>query len=244
MSLRLARVVASHPEDVSVDLIMLDDFSRMVGVQVMCGSAATDAGHMMPIAPDTPSDSQWDLHQETSRDVKAVVGMLGRNPVVLGFLHQQITQMTFKDGRSITRFPGDVYVSADLSGNYELYHPSGSFFRIGTPGHEDLTGKDVDGLWKIARNTASNPTITLGLAVGGTTKATMTFDPTGKVTVQASGEVDVAAGGNVNVTATGNANITATGNAVVTASTITLNGPVTASGNLTVNGNFHAAHTV
>ena len=74
---------------------------------------------------------------------------------MVGFIYPQVGQMQFEDvGRTVFRHPSDVYVSIDDEGNFELAHPSGAFVRIGTSAeHEDLTGKDYDGRWKIERNT-------------------------------------------------------------------------------------------
>ena len=228
-SLRLARVVDSHPEDHSVDIIMLDDHSRFVGVQVMTSAGAVDAGVAMPIKPGTPaSGDKWDLASASPRDVKAVVAMMGRFPVVLGFLLPQINQMTFADGRAVTRYPSDVYVMCDAAGNFEISHPSGTFLRIGTPGHDNLAGKDFDGKWSITRNTSSTPSVQITVGAAGSQVASLKIDPSGNLTGTFNGTAD----------------ITTTGNTTIHAPRIILDAPtVECTHNLSVDGVLTVANT-
>jgi hypothetical protein len=51
--------------------------------------------------------------------------------------------------RQVHRAPGGVYWTVAPNGDFELYHPSGAMFRIGTnTGHEDLTPVSA-GPWKL-----------------------------------------------------------------------------------------------
>lgn len=231
-SLRLGRVAAIHPEDHSVDLVMTDDGARLVGVQVMAHSASSNTGHAGLPAPATPSSGNvWDLTESTARDVLAVVAFVGRQPVVLGFLYPQICQMTFADhGRVVSRTPSDFYTTVDGSGNFEAYHPSGTYLRIGSsPSHEDLTGKDFDGQWAIKNNTASSVHVHLSVAAAGATVASVDIDP--------SGNVQISHNGNLAVNTGGTAVVTAAGNATVNAPDLTVNSPQsTFTGAVTVQG--------
>jgi len=184
MSLRLGRVAAVHPEDHSVDVVMVDDGSRLAGVQVLAASASTNSGtHDMP-TPATPgSGDKWDLTQRTDCDMIAVVGMVSRTPVVVGFLYPQVSQMLFSDpNRRVMRHASDVYSTIDGSGNFEMAWPNGAYIRVGTsPTHEDLSGKDVDGKWKISKNTGAQVHIHVEQAGG---KASVDIAPDGAIHVK------------------------------------------------------------
>lgn len=211
MSLRLGRVAAVHPEDNSVDLVMVDNGERFAGVQVLSMTASTNCGVADLPEPSTPSGGKWSLSDRTDRDMIAVVGFVGRLPVVVGFLFPQINQMLFSDpNRRVMRHASDVYSTIDGEGNTEIYHPSGTFIRIGTdPDHEDLTGKDTDGNWAITKNTDKAVHVTLTVANGGSVKAKLHIDPDGNIVLEHSGDFSQKVGGSYTVESTGPATIKA-----------------------------------
>lgn len=221
MSLSLARVVAVHPEDHSVDLVMIENGTRIAGVQVLTSSGTTDTGvHDMPTPSSAPSGDKWSLHEDKTRDMIAVVGSVGRNAVVIGFLFPQICGMLFKDeNRRVMRHASDVYTSIDGAGNTEFFHPSGAYIRFGaSAAHEDLTGKDVDGNWKITKNTGNQ--VHIHVQQAGNTAS-----------------LDIAPNGAVSLVTQSTVNVTAAGNATVQAPNVTLDTPqATCTGKLTVQG--------
>lgn len=244
--LRLARVAAVHPEDHSVDLVMVDDGSRHAGAQVLSQSASTSSGtHDLP-TPSTPaSGDPWSLTEPTDRDMLAVCAMYGRRPVVLGFLYPQVSQMLFKDkDRRVARHSSDVYSTTDGKGNTEWRHPSGLYVRIATdPAHEDLTGKDGDGKWKITKNTDQQPHFHVELPG----KWSVDVEPAaGNMVVQTTGSADVTAGGNTSVTcpkltvtcpdSTFTGKVTVKGLLTYQAGLSGSGGPATIAGNVTVSG--------
>lgn len=181
-----ARVVAMHPEDHSCDVVVLSDNSRWAGVQIMSSSASTNTGlNDLPVPAPAPDGSHWNSSQKTGRDIIAIIDWCEGSPYITGFLFPQICQMTFPDGnRKIDRHASDFYHAIDAAGNAEWYHPSGTYLRMGeTPGHEDLTGKDFDGKWAIANNTARAPHIQLVVASGGAAALTIHADPAGNLTI-------------------------------------------------------------
>ena len=184
--IRLAKVVRSYPEGHSVDLVMYDDNSPVSNVQVLSGSASSRSGFSGLVAPTAPPDGEWGNRDSGDEDMIAAVAYMRGEPIVLGFLRPQVNQMTFKDENRITyRFPSDVYVTCDGKGNTELYHPSGTYLRIGSgKDHEDLSGKDYDGAWAINRNTDSAVDVRLGVSNAGTEVASLHFDPLGNVNFQ------------------------------------------------------------
>ena len=263
--LKLARVVAAHPEDHSVDLVMVDDGSRIAGVQVLTSTGSGNTGvNDLPV-PDR-SGEKWDMVQRTDRDIIAVVGSIGRQAVVLGFLFPQVCQMLFKDpNRRVMRHASDVYTSIDGQGNAEFFHPSGAFVRFGTiAAHEDLTGADFDGKWAISKNTGNQVHIHLEQAGG---KASVNIAPDGAIVINTQQTVTVNASGLVKVVAptvtletpttncTGNLNVAGTtttgalvstgaaGGASITGA-VTVTGNIASTGTLTNNGkNIGSTHT-
>lgn len=190
--LRLAKVVATHPEDHSVDLLMLHDLSRYAGVQVLVDMAGLDCGTSNLVEPELSNpDDKWAAKDSKKRDITAVVGFIANQPLVLGFLHPQVTQMLFKRKNfHVRRHPSDVYSSMDDDGNLEVSHPSGTFIRMAVnPEHEDLTGKDFDKKWAIKRNKDKKVAVRIEVAAGGARKSTLTMLPDGTVTLDATAQV-------------------------------------------------------
>jgi phage baseplate assembly protein gpV len=229
----IGRVVASYPQGQSVD-VLLDNGSRLANVQLLTvdGSDASGTAHV-PDVGGPADDSRWSHTASFSRTVRAVVAFIRGCPVCMGFLLPQVTQMTFNEkNRKITRHPSDVYTSIDDSGNFELFHPSGTYLRIGSSSdHEDLTGKDFDGLWKVARNTGSAPHVHLGVSNAGASVASLDFDPSGNVTLQNNGNLQATVGGTTTVDSAGAA--------TVKAPSVLVDSPATVfTGAVTVQGAF------
>jgi len=193
--LRKAIVVATHPEDHSCDLVMCDDGSRLTGVPIMAQSASARSGSVdLPEVKKT--GDKWDITQRDGQDMEVLVGFMGRgNPIVVGFLYPQISQMTFKDKqRRFSRHQSDVYTTIDGNGNVELYHPSGAFVRIAEEdklAHEDLEKKNFDESLQLDRN--KDKKVAMRMSLGG-----VVFEIKGGV-VTITGKVvvsgDVVAGG-------------------------------------------------
>lgn len=179
--LRKGIVVATHPEDHSVDLVMVDDGSRLVGIQVMTHNASTRSGKVdLPHVP--PKRDKWDISQRTEQEMEAIVGFVSGHPVVMGFLYPQISQMTFADPQmSIERHQSDVYRTISGNGDVEFYHPSGFFIRIGSDlEHKDLTGGNFDRNFATNRNTDSMAGIRISLP-----------NQSAVVTVMADGNIEI-----------------------------------------------------
>lgn len=235
--LRIARVAAVHPEDHSADIVMVDDGSRHSGVQVMSWTASLDTGTFDLPAPEVPaSGDKWSLAETTGRDMIAIVGMVGRLPLVLGFLPPQISQMLFKDqNRRVSRHASDVYSTTDGKGNTEWRHPSGLYIRIATdPAHEDLTGQDVDGKWKIDKNTDQQ--VHFHAELPG--KWSIDIEPSaGDMTLQTVGSVDATIGGHLSADVAETVTVTAGGDTTVTAPKLLVDCPdSTFTGKVTVQG--------
>lgn len=154
MQLSKGIVVAVHPEDHSVDVV-LSDGRRLTGVQVTTPNGSTRSGTFdMPAVPDKGGD-KWDISKPTGQDQIALVGWVDGIPVAVGYLFPQISQMTFADPKMrVTRHQSDVITMVDGDGNMQMSHPSGAFVRMGeTEDAVDLAAKNVDASLASDRNT-------------------------------------------------------------------------------------------
>lgn len=92
MALRRGIVVAVHPADHSVDLVMSDNGARLIGVQVMTSNGSTRSGSVD--LPDViEKTNKWDVSKPTGQDMIAMVDTMRGQPVVTGFLYPQVNQM-------------------------------------------------------------------------------------------------------------------------------------------------------
>lgn len=227
--LGLAKVTKIHPEAHAVDLVLLKDGSRVPMVQVLSQSASTNSGRH-DLAEPTATGEDFDPTETKDRDIYAVCGFIGGLPVVLGFLFPQVCQMLFADlNRRVDRHASDVYTTIDAAGNMELYHPSGTYLRIASDSaHEDLTGKDFDGKFKIEKNTTAAVHVHLAVANAGTPVASIDIDPSGNIVEQNNGNVTANIGGSVNATVGGSIFVTAGSDITLQSPTrITLDTPIT-----------------
>lgn len=215
MSLRKGVVVGTHPEDHSVDLVMVDDGSRLVGVQVQTQNGSSRSGTVdLPAVPE--KKNKWDITEQTDQEMLALVDYVGRNPVVTGFLYPQINQMLFKDPKmKFGRHQSDVMNYIDGDGNMGILHPSGAFIQIGEkPEKPELASKNADASLAADRNTGKKVFLRVALA-GNAVELTMT--PDGTCTLKMEQDFDLQAKGNINMKAEGDVAIEAGGEFRVTA---------------------------
>lgn len=196
--LRLARVMKIYPESRSADVVLLDAGSPLVRVPILGGSTSGNTGGF-DVPPAQPSGSDY---LTGDREMIAVVAPLAQaGHVIIGFMMPAVRQGVFTDPERMTyRHQSDAYFTVDGRGNAEFYHPSGTFVRIGEGGHEDLTGQDLDGIFDLGANLASAPTITVGVAAAGVSKATLTIGPTGAVTLATEDGVTITAPSGIAIT--------------------------------------------
>ncbi|EGC0267568.1 hypothetical protein H8U31_001319 [Salmonella enterica] len=181
MALRKGIVVGVHPEDHSVDLIMVDNYARMVGVSVTTSSGSSRTGSID--LPDIlPRKDKWNIAEKTGQEVFALVDFVVRQPVVTGFIYPQISQMTHTDGKlKYNRHTSDVQTYTDGDGNMGLLHPSGAHITIGTaPDPKDFSAGNFDKSLKIDRNTDKK--VFLRVALAGNV-AVLTMTPEGACTL-------------------------------------------------------------
>ena len=196
--LTLAQVVDIHFDSHSVDLVMQEGGRRMCGVPVMTGVGGTNFG-FNDLA--IPTNTGYEAENSKQRDIYAVVGFINDHPMVLGFMFPQVCQMLFEDKeRMVYRHASDAYVTIDKDANLEVFHPSGTYLRIGeSSAHEDLTAKDFDKVWKIERNTSRSGDVHIEVESGGSHKSSFNMSKSGDVTIHATGNITFEAGGKISL---------------------------------------------
>ncbi len=221
MALRRGIVVATHPEDHSVDLVMTDNGARLIGVQVMTPNGSTRSGTVdLPAVP--AKKDKWDITRQTGQDMIAMVDTVGRSPVVTGFLYPQVNQMLSKDPRRFSyRHQSDVQMGIDGDGNIQIDHPSGTYIRIGEAAdREETAGANADGNAKADRNTGRKVNVRIGLAGGA---LTLTMTPDGDLNIECEGAIAMKAKGDISFETEGEFRATATGDAKINGANVRLN---------------------
>lgn len=243
--IELGRVLAVHRESNSVDVCLIVDGRRLSGVRVMTDTASTNTGTVdLPTVQHAAKDDP--TRPLGSREMIAVIGFFSGAAICLGFLHPVVSQLMFPDAnRLVYRHASDVYLTIDSAGNTELAHPGGAFVRLGTSSaHEDLTGKDFDGRWKIANNTSNAVHIHVEQAGG---VASVDIAPSGAIAVRTSSTADVNASGAI--TAESSASISLTAPSITLNGNTVINGPLTQGkgsngGNCAMQGPLNVTHDV
>lgn len=254
MAIRYGVVVATHPEDHSVDLVMTDDYSRLAGVQVLTANGNGAYGRNDLYCPDEQSGSaKWDITKAGSKNPVAAVDFSGIMPVVIGFRYPQVGQMTFAEKNlRVDRHASDVYSTLNAAGDFEMHWPNGTFVRVGaSPDHADLSGKDVDGKWALEKNTGAASYLRVVLGNAGAVKFDLKVDPDGNVEMTHEGNLSVHTKGSATVNVDGTADVTVGGNTSLTTPMLTVDAPestftghVTIQGGLSVSGGTGATAAI
>lgn len=232
--LTYGKVVDVHSESNTIDVRIATDNRRLTGVPVVGMGLSGNTGSIDLPVPDTTTSrveaDKWkSLHVDGGkRDIIAIIAFVSGRPVCLGFVVPPVSQMTFPpavgENRRIIRHHSDVYQTIDKDGNTEVYHPSGTYLRIGTaPEHEDLTGKDYDKRWKIANNTSKAVHVHLRVSNAGSEKASIDIDPQGNIKVTNVGNTQIDTTGTMKVNSGGTMDFVAGGNMSFTAPRIDWN---------------------
>lgn len=198
-ALRFAKIVKAHPSGNAHDVVMLDDGSRIPGVQSIATHASNNAGTINMHRPDQEASDEWSPkmasdEDQTKRDVIAVVAMVGITPVIIGHIYPPVSQMNFPDtdefkNLQLDRHASDLVQSTDDEANYNVAHPSGSWISMSQGGSPpNLQGKDYDKIWKITRNKEAPAQIVLHTAA-----ATIVVHPSGYINVYAQNDVTITA---------------------------------------------------
>jgi hypothetical protein len=212
---RLAIVTAVHSARRSCDIVFTDSWMPVAEVKLLDSLVGSDFGDwdIPPVPLPTSIATIASPPQLPARQIIAVVDDANGRPIVTGFLHPSGGQMAFdQDGRKVYRHASGAYWTISPVGDIELWHPSGTFVRIGAgAAHEPLAQYSVDNAWTEV-STAPAPTISLTAP-----KISLTIDPLGNVTLNTQASVAIDAPNGVTVTTPTfavNGQITATGNII------------------------------
>lgn len=188
--MRLAQVVAVHPSRRTVDLVFADTGLRVAEAHVLSSLVASDAGEWdFPSVPKPQSEQSAGGLSATGRQLMAGIDFVEGRPVVMGFFHPMNGQMAFKeDDRQVYRHQSGVVTTIAPDGSIETWHPSGSYFRMGTGPHQSLASISANQNW-VERSDAPKPTITV---ISGT--FSLTIDPSGNISLTTSGNVAMNTG--------------------------------------------------
>lgn len=234
------KVTAVYAKAHAVDVVMNKDARQLSAVTVLCGMVSTASGSVDLHTPGAPS-KPYDVQNTEGLNIWAAVAMFADLPVVIGFKAPELGEMTFdRVNFKITRHPSDVYTSIDDDGNVEVFHPSGTYLRIGeATAHEDLTGQDFDKRFAIKRNMDKAPHVFLAVRNGGEAKVSLDLKPDGGAALIATGDVDVTGQGNLTAVVQGTAHIESVGDATFKAPKVTLDtAEVAVTGKITAEGDI------
>lgn len=195
MSLRIAQVVAVHPQYRTCELVFIDDGWRVADVPFAFDYVSSNSGRWSGSnVPRPPTELEaGGLHPEQDRrTVLAVVGFIEDRPVVLGFTAHPLSQMAFyeetQQNREIWRHPSGTIVTVSKTGALEVQHTGGMFLRIAydeegveATQHEDLTPHCANENWELPAN--DPPTVTL---------ANGAF----RMVIRPNGDTEILSGGN------------------------------------------------
>jgi hypothetical protein len=229
-SLAIGSVVAVYPEGQSIDVLLSDDGTRLSNVQVMVPSGSSNTGLADLPDPGLPlDDTRWNFNANPSRTLRAVIAFYRGQPVCIGFLFPQVTQMTFKRKNfRVDRHASDVYSTVDDLGNTEFAHPSGVYLRVGAiTAHEDLTRLDFDKKWAITRNLTA---VHVHLATPG--GMSLDIDPAGNVVITAP-SLTVNGPTTINGVTVVNGQTTVTGATAINGATVDISGNIHTTGTVT-----------
>lgn len=228
----MAQVVDIHPESNSVDVVLMRNGQRIANVQVLHPSAGSTFGHIDLAIPDLTDPDKYETIRTDTQDIYCLVCATSFRPVCLGFLYPQRSQMLFEEKeRRLDRHTSDVYTSVDKDGNVEVYHPSGTFLRIGVDSqHEDLTGLDYDQLWAIEKNTDKAVDVRIHVRNAGGFKSEILLTKDGELKIQTVGDITVEGGEDISVTAVGDISMTTGGTMTLEAEQLNVNAPVVITG--------------
>ncbi|MCE2580792.1 hypothetical protein LDL36_20535 [Komagataeibacter sp. FNDCR1] len=160
--IRFGQVVAVYPEIGRVDLVDLDSGIPVGNAIVLSADGSTDGGSWsIPDVPRPPAGRVGGINPDGRTMIAAYEFGAGARAVVHGFARFAGSQIVFKQqDRTITRHAASgAYTTIAPDGSIEAWHPSGTYFRIGTGGHEDLTDLCAAN-WGTPQE-APEPTVTL-----------------------------------------------------------------------------------
>jgi phage baseplate assembly protein gpV len=189
--LEIARVVAIHPHDHSIDALILRTGQRVSGVPMLTAGASTTSGRSdLPPVQAPEGDGRWNLPQRSQADALVALAPTAHGHwVAVGCLFpQQNAVLSPTPGVAVYRHHSGAWTMIANDGTMTVGHPSGALISMGPGGGAppNPVGGDADGLWQHAGPNAAAPVaLTLTMPAG----AIISIDTAGKVSITAPAEV-------------------------------------------------------
>lgn len=185
--IRMAVVVAIHPERRTLDLVFTDTGLRVPEVSCPSGMVSSDSGIWdVPSVKKPKDEAQAGSLPQDGRQLVAITAEAYGRPVILGFLHPLGGQMAFtQDDRQVHRHSSGTYSTIAPDGSIESWHPSGAYVRLGKGSHEPLAQFSANKNWEEVSD-ADKPTLTVIIPGSSSTDSpafSMTVAPDGTLTV-------------------------------------------------------------
>lgn len=179
--LELARVVAIHPHDHSIDALLLRTGQHAIGVPVLAAGAGSLSGLSdLPPVNAPGGDARWGVLAETQADAIAVLCPTASRSawIVVGFLFPQLNAVLHQEpGRAIYRHSSGAWHSIGPDGTVTLGHPSGAVLSFGSTTPHVPQG--VDARWPDPTGAPAGARLTMPSG------AQITIAPDGRVTLKA-----------------------------------------------------------
>lgn len=136
-----------------------------------------------------------------------------QNPICIGFIYPESSEMMFFEQHKIDRHHSDIYSLIDQDGNYEHVFPDGTFIRIGEgTTRTDLVGKDTNEKWKTKADDPATKEPAKTIHLEHSSGTTITISPDGSVAINVVQDKDLSISGNKTETIQGTNTLTNTGN--------------------------------
>jgi len=228
-----AKVTRFYSISNTADVVTIDDNIAMMGCQILCSIPVSFSfgERSIPIVDDTAKETSYVMSPD---DIYCVATFIQdyNQAVILGFLPPKETVLSIPDyGIHIFRHSSDVMWMIRGDGTVQVYHPSGSFIKIGSDdinemSNESMIPSSVDSFYvrDAAQYIADKPT---NLFIKWHAGQSITLNHAGDAIISTSGAtITVSASGAVNLTANSTLNIdTASDIVVKSASKINLDTP-------------------
>lgn len=241
-NLYLGKVIDVYPERNIIDVILMNGgFVREV--QVLTNSGTSRSGLVDLVKVDYSDDAEFipTSSQDTINDLGvtdttgerprvvssdrevtggynayAIIAFLQgqmQNPICIGFIYPETSEMMFFEQHYIDRHDSDVYTFIDGKGNFEKVFPDGTYLRVGEgTDREDLVRKDVNEKWTTKADDPATQDAPKSLHIEHTSGTKLTINPDGSVDVLVTDNSNVVVQGNKSVTIEGDNSATIEGN--------------------------------
>lgn len=245
--LHFAKVTRFYASSNTADVVTIDDNVSLLGCQILCPFPAgfSFGVRYIPSHNDSNRETEYVMSPGDIYCVAAFVENEYYNAAILGFLFPKESTLAIPDyGLYLFRHESDVMWMVRGDGTVQIYHPSGSIFKISENETNEMTDdvmtpSKADGLYireasdynnsklsnlfinwykgqKVKLDSDGNIIIKTTDISSGANKSVITLTPDGVVTIETENEIN-AITKDVNVVASGNVSVSVDGTVGVNA---------------------------